>query len=273
MIVFPNAKINLGLCITGKRSDGYHNLSSVFYPVTNCCDILEAVQVDLPDGQCSIETPGTEVVQDPADNLVARAYRLLAADYRLPGTHFVLKKNLPTGAGLGGGSSDAAFALRLLSEKYHLKLSRGQLLAYAGKLGSDVPFFIDNVPSAVSGRGEVLEPCSVNLRGYFLLLVHPGIFVSTAEAYRMIRPGAPHLLPADATKEPVARWKDLLVNDFEVPLFNTHPRIAALKESIYRHGALFAMMSGSGSSVFGIFSEEPPPFEFPGASYCRVISL
>jgi 4-diphosphocytidyl-2-C-methyl-D-erythritol kinase len=273
MIVFPNAKINLGLCITDKRADGYHNINSVFYPLRNCCDVLEGIHLNLPDHTCKLIMMDEHWKEPEEANLVYKAYHLLAKDFKLGGTCFRLKKTIPTGAGLGGGSADAAFAVQLLSELYNLNLSREQKLSYAAMLGSDVPFFIDNTPAAVSGRGEDIRPIELSLSGYFLCLIHPGIFVSTPEAYRLISPAVPKHLPADVVQLSPDKWKPLLVNDFEMPLFKKHPLIGRLKDWMYEQGALFALMSGSGSAVYGIFEKKPGLPAFPGAIFQREFPL
>lgn len=273
MVVFPNAKINLGLCITEKRSDGYHNIASVFYPLRNCCDVLEGIHLNLPDHTCRLRIMDEQWKEPEEDNLVYKAYQLLAGEFFLGGTGFYLKKTIPTGAGLGGGSADAAFAVQLLSQLYNLNLSREQKLAYAARLGSDVAFFIDNTPAAVSGRGEVIRPISLSLSGYFLCLIHPGIFVSTPEAYKLISPRVPQNLPSDVVQLAPEKWKPLLVNDFEKPLFEKYPLIGRLKDWMYEHGAIFALMSGSGSAVYGIFEKKPGLPAFPGALFQREFLL
>jgi 4-diphosphocytidyl-2-C-methyl-D-erythritol kinase len=255
MIQFPNAKINLGLQITGKRADGYHNLATIFYPLP-LTDILEITATDTPQ----FTATGLPVPGASDDNLCLKAYHLLKTDFSLPPVRIHLHKNIPMGAGLGGGSSDGAFTLRLLNDTFQLGLSNEQLIGYALQLGSDCPFFIYNQSCFATGRGEALEPITLNLDAYRFAVVHPGLHVSTAWAFAQINA---HALPGrDALKEiiqlPVSEWKNKLVNDFEKPVMQAHPVIAAIKNTLYEAGALYASMSGSGSAVFGIFEKETP---------------
>lgn len=257
MIVFPNCKINLGLRILDKRDDGYHNLLSVFYPVS-WCDAVEIRKADL----FSISVEGVEIPPSEDLNLCERAFRLLQKKYSIPPVEMILLKSIPVGAGLGGGSSDAAFTLKLLDQYFQLRLSANMLMELALELGSDCPFFIFNKPALISGRGEKMQPVEVNLSGYNLLLIHPGTEVNTSRAYQQLsenRKRQPStgegLSIADIVSQPVATWKDCLMNDFEEIIFTRFPEVANLKSMLYQAGALFASMSGSGSSVFGIFPE------------------
>ena len=258
MILYPNAKINLGLSVLQKREDGFHNLETLFYPV-NVNDVLEIVEgEELRMCQYGIEYPG-----DPMDNLCIKAYRALAADFDIPPVEIHLFKKVPVGAGLGGGSSDAAFTLRALNEMFSLELSDEKLAAYAATLGSDCPFFVYNRPMLGTGRGEILEPVEVPaLEGYEIKLVYPPYFVSTAAAYGGIIPRsrwpemgweADSKSVMDILSQRVETWKNSLVNDFEKTVFAKIPELAAYKEELYAQGAVYASMSGSGSAFFGIF--------------------
>lgn len=255
MITYPNAKINLGLNITEKRPDGYHNLETIFYPIP----LQDALEVNMLEGKgaFTLKTSGMQIAGDPEDNLVIKAYRLLQSDFPdLPSIDIHMFKHIPTGAGLGGGSSDAAFMLKLLNDKFKLNLSISQLEEYAARLGADCAFFIQNKPVFATGIGNVFEPIELTLKGYCLILVKPDIFVSTKEAYAMIKPQMPQQSLKEIILEPVEMWKDLMVNDFESSVFCAYPEIAAIKDKLYDLGAIYASMSGSGSSVFGLFKEQ-----------------
>jgi 4-diphosphocytidyl-2-C-methyl-D-erythritol kinase len=252
MICFPNAKINLGLKVTERRPDGYHNLESLFYPVP-LNDILEV----LPGKHFAFESSGIPVDAEPDKNLVVRAYNLLKNIYGLPPVRIHLHKAIPFGAGLGGGSSDAAFMLRLLSRMFSLDLPADELRTYAARLGADCPFFIDNQPAFATGTGNVLTPVSLDLSSFHLLLVKPPFGVNTAQAYRAINPGKNITPFTDIIQQPADSWKDTLVNDFEKPVFEMFPEIARIKHLLYENGAVYASMSGSGSAVFGLFRHKP----------------
>lgn len=255
MVVFPNCKINIGLRILRKRNDGYHDLETVFYSIP-VCDALEAVHGNAFQFQqtgLTVETPHEK-------NLCVKAYQLLKDQFpQLPPVHLHLHKNIPMGAGLGGGSADAAFTLLLLNNKFQLGISNERLLDLALQLGSDCPYFIINRPSFASGRGEFLEPVSLDLSGYSFLLVHPQIHVSTAEAFSLIRPGVPVDSLKQLVQQPITEWRDRVINDFETPLFEKHPVLAEIKNKLYQGGALFASLSGSGSSIYGIFEKNSVP--------------
>jgi 4-diphosphocytidyl-2-C-methyl-D-erythritol kinase len=263
MVVFPHCKINLGLQVVSKRSDGYHNIETCFYPVL-WTDILEIIKAETFAFSCSgISIPGKE-----DDNLCIKAYQLLRNDFGLSPVHIHLHKVIPTGAGLGGGSSNAAFALRTLNSIFDLKLSVQQLRDYAIRLGSDCSFFIGDKPMLGTGRGEELSPVSVNLKGLFLVLVKPQLHISTADAYSGIKPKQPAVSLTEILALPVTEWKNSLVNDFEESVFKKHPAISSLRESLYQNGAIYASMSGSGASVFGIFNSPVNLFkEFEGMTY------
>ncbi|MDR2682933.1 MAG: 4-(cytidine 5'-diphospho)-2-C-methyl-D-erythritol kinase [Dysgonamonadaceae bacterium] len=267
MITFPNAKINLGLHVVSKRPDGYHNIETVFYPV-RLYDALEIVPAG--GGLTTFTQTGIPIAGDPQQNLVLKAYRLLKARYDVPEVAIYLQKNIPFGAGLGGGSADAAFMLKLLNDFAGLHLEDEQLEAFAAQLGADCPFFIHNRPVFAEGIGTVFTPVSVSLFGYYLIIVQPDIHVSTPEAYACVTPRKPEESIGDIICCPVATWKDRLVNDFEAGVFARFPEIGRIKQTLYAKGAVYAGMSGSGSSVFGLF-ETPERLEadFPG---CRVLS-
>jgi len=252
MLSFPNAKINLGLNIVGKRPDGYHDIETIFYPI-GIKDALEFVE--SPKAQTDMHISRIQVDGDINSNLVMKAYNLLKKDFSLPALSIYLQKNIPFGAGLGGGSADAAFMLVMLNNSFKLQLSDLQLEGYAAQLGSDCPFFIRNKPVFASGRGEVLEEINMSLKGKYLLLVKPDIYVSTKDAYAGCKTGHPDIGLKSIASMPVEQWKDVMQNDFEHSVFQQFPTIARIKDKLYQAGAIYASMSGSGSSVFGIFSE------------------
>jgi 4-diphosphocytidyl-2-C-methyl-D-erythritol kinase len=251
MIVFPNAKINIGLNILSRREDGFHNLETIFYPLA-VRDALEVVEAD----QLKFTSSGLEIPGNPTDNLCLKAYDLLSKDYKLPPVHIHLHKHIPIGAGLGGGSADASFFIRLMNEKFELGMDAAQMEAYASKLGSDCAFFVQNKPALAHGKGDQLQTIELDLSNYFIILVMPVVQVSTSDAYRGIRPAAMESSLADLIKLPVEAWKAVIKNDFEPSVFLQYPIIAEIKSKLYSAGALYACMSGSGSSVFGIFQKE-----------------
>jgi 4-diphosphocytidyl-2-C-methyl-D-erythritol kinase len=254
MIVFPNIKVNLGLNINEKRADGYHNLQTVFFPVP-WTDILEAV---LSDNQgLNFQSSGIPIPGDNNKNLVIRAFELLNRQHTLPGLTMHLHKNLPMGAGLGGGSSDGAFALKLINTVCALQLDDETLARYAAELGSDCPFFIYNRPMYATGRGELLEPMPLNLESWYMLIVMPPLTVGTAEAYSWITPTQPAVSIKEILKESPDTWKDRLINDFEAPVIERYPLIGEIKQQLYHQGAAYASMSGSGAAVFGLFRQQP----------------
>lgn len=257
MITFPNVKINLGLSITEKRPDGYHNLETVFYPVA-LEDALEVrtSSATAPDRKFTLHQHGLEIAGKPEDNLVAKAYQLLDEEFNLPPIDIHLYKHIPSGAGLGGGSSDAAFMLKLLNEHFHLNLPDNQLEEYAATLGADCAFFIRNKPTFAEGIGNIFSPIELSLSGYGIMIVKPDIFVSTREAFSNIHPKRPEHPIKEVIQRPVSEWKETLINDFEASVFPLHPAIEAIKQELYNQGAAYASMSGSGSSVFGLFAPE-----------------
>ncbi len=259
MIIFPKCKINIGLQIIEKRSDGYHNLESLFCDVSSPCDILEIVESD----KLSFSIYGIELDCCPEENICIKAYNLLRKDFKLPPAEIHLYKNIPSGAGLGGGSSDGACTLILLNKLFELGIDKHTLASYAATLGSDCPFFIyahlglegDINPMIVSGRGDVLERIDLPvLAGLQIKIVTPPIFVSTAEAYGGVVPKVPTTPLIEILKMPVEQWRDHLFNDFEKHIFEKYPELALYKEELYNQGAVYASMSGSGSSIFGLFN-------------------
>ena len=279
MIVFPCAKINLGLNIVSKREDGYHNLETVFYPIP-LYDALEIKYMDekFPsDTACDLKVTGNVVDCDEQKNLVVKAYHILAADYQLPRIHTHLYKHIPSQAGLGGGSSDAAFMIRLLDERFRLNIGNPEMERYAARLGADCAFFIEAEPAYAEGIGDVLMPADGpdgNLQGYYLCVVKPDVAVSTKEAYSAITPKKPAKSCRDIVRQPIETWKEELVNDFEEPIFKMHPELEAIKQKLYDQGAAYASMSGSGSALYGIFKEEPKGIEEQFDSmFCEVMKL
>ena len=255
MITYPNAKINLGLNIVEKRPDGYHNLETIFYPI-NLQDALEVTQLD-GEGEYVLTLSGTPIEGDPDQNLVVKTYRLLKKDFPdIPAIDIHMYKHIPTGAGLGGGSADAAFMIKLLNEKFKLGLSIEKMEEYAATLGADCAFFIQNKPVFASGIGNIFEPIQLSLKGYYLVLVKPDIFVSTKDAFSLIQPMKPSQSLREIVRMPVETWRATMKNDFENSVFQKYPEIAAIKDKLYDMGAIYASMSGSGSSVYGIFREQ-----------------
>ncbi|RYZ55506.1 MAG: 4-(cytidine 5'-diphospho)-2-C-methyl-D-erythritol kinase [Chitinophagaceae bacterium] len=264
MIVFPNCKINLGLHILRKREDGYHDLQTVFYPLA-LKDALEVVRHTAPLTDIEYSSSGLPVQGDLADNICLKAYHLLKQDFRdLPPVKLHLHKTIPMGAGLGGGSADGAFTLLLLNQKFNLGLSEESLLQYALQLGSDCPFFIRNRPCFASGRGEKMEDLPLDLSPYNFVLINPGIHVNTGWAFSQIRPSDKKPSLKDIVQLPPTEWKDRLTNDFEAPVTTQHPEIGAITTTLYEKGAIYAAMTGSGSTVFGLFPKDvKPAFTFP----------
>lgn len=302
MIAFPNAKINIGLNVIAKRSDGYHDIETVFYPV-NLQDALEvtlmrpldpsqlisrieAGKLVQPDDAlpffksrrkketlpcCQLEMLGNEYPFPAADNLVVKAYMMLLEDFDLPAIDIRLYKHIPTGAGLGGGSSDCASMIELLNRRFNLRMRDSMMERYAARLGSDCPFFITGKPSLASGRGEILTPIKLSLADYTILIVKPDVSVSTAQAYAGVTPGKPAVSLAEAVKRPVSEWRDVVVNDFEESVFNKYPLLGDIKSRLYNLGAEYASMTGSGSAVYGLFRkpvDNPQPL-FPGMFVCQ----
>ena len=259
MITFPIAKINLGLNVVERRTDGYHNLETVFYPV----QIKDALELTMMNTRfpstvdCDIKVTNIHIEGDEQRNLVVRAYQLLKQNFpQMPRVHAHLWKGIPTQAGMGGGSSDCAYMIRLLNEMFTLGLTDERMIQYAAHLGADCPFFILSCPAYTEGIGERLEPISLDLSGYYIAIVRPNIPVSTREAFSLIKPTKPAKCCLDVVMQPVETWRDELTNDFEQSVFALHPEIGDIKQQMYDLGAFYAAMSGSGSAVFGLFREE-----------------
>ncbi len=258
MISFPNAKINLGLNILEKRPDGYHNIESVFYPI-GWCDILEII----PAPFFSFSSSGLEIPGDPARNLIVSAFKLLQTQGILQEEVSIhLHKVIPMGAGIGGGSADAAFALNMMNDLFTLNLSTSALQELAGRLGSDCPFFIRNKPVFCYDKGGAFEDITLSLKGKYLVAVNPGIHISTVEAYSGVTPQKPETDIRTLISAPITHWKHQLKNDFENNLLIKYPAISVLKEQLYQLGAAYASMTGSGSTVYGIFEEKPAAMSF-----------
>jgi 4-diphosphocytidyl-2-C-methyl-D-erythritol kinase len=269
MIIFPKAKINIGLRITRKRPDGFHDIETVFYP-TNLGDALEFTVTDEMARKDSLTVTGIETGCHPDDNLVMKAVTKLHERFAFPFLKIHLHKVIPSGAGLGGGSSDAAFLLKGVNRHFNLNAGTDVLKTIALELGSDCPFFIDGVPSYATGRGEVLQAVSPVLTGLYLVLLNPGVGINTSEAYRNCIPSEPEESLLSDYNRPIEEWRALIFNDFEEYAFKIHPVIGELKNRLYDSGALFSSMSGSGSSVYGIFLTRPSlPVELKDFIICQ----
>ncbi|MBD3748478.1 MAG: 4-(cytidine 5'-diphospho)-2-C-methyl-D-erythritol kinase [Sphingobacteriales bacterium] len=250
MITFPNAKINLGLNITSRRSDGYHNLETIFYPV----QIKDALEV-IESAEMSFETSGIEIPGHANENLCLQAYELMRKDFDLPNIAIHLYKQIPIGAGLGGGSADAAFFIKLINEKFQLSLDVETMQNYCRILGADCAFFIENKPVFAFEKGDVFEEINLDLTEYYLVLIMPPVHVSTGEAYRGVKPQQAKQSLKTLIQLPVEAWQGKITNDFEEHILRNHPQIRGVKSALLEAGALFALMSGSGASVYGIFRE------------------
>ena len=252
MIVFPNAKINIGLYVVSRRPDGYHNLETLFYPVS-LTDALEMAET----GETGISCSGLPVDGLPGNNLVLKAYHLLKQDFGLPPVQFHLHKTIPPGSGLGGGSSDAAFTLKMLNKYFNLHLNTEKLEKYAAALGADCTFFVENKPAFATGKGDLLTAVDLDLSGYKIVIVKPKVDVNTAQAYKNVIPQPSRFRLNELHHFPVEHWKMLVKNDFEKSIFLCFPEIEIWKKKLYELGAVYAAMSGSGSAVFGIFRHLP----------------
>jgi 4-diphosphocytidyl-2C-methyl-D-erythritol kinase len=253
MLTFPNAKINLGLRIIEKRPDGFHNIETIFIPVP-VCDILEIIPVNTDS---SLTTSGLAVEGALTDNICLKALTLFQREIGCSNVAMHLHKIIPTGAGLGGGSSDAAFTLKLLASLFSPKISHRKLLTMASQLGSDCAFFIENTPSIATGKGEVLQAIEIDLHNHYLVLVSPRIHVSTAEAYNGIIPKQPAHSLQEFIHQPIKNWQNTIVNDFEITAFKANPALQQIKEKLIHLGAVYAAMTGSGSTIFGLFKQDP----------------
>jgi len=252
MIIFPNAKINIGLNVISRRADGYHNIETVFYPI-KVNDALEFIRAD----DTTFESAGLPIPGRVENNLCLKGYELLRADFGLPPVSICLYKHIPIGAGLGGGSSDAAFFIRLVNDYFNLGLSDEEMMGYARQLGADCAFFVKNKPVFARGIGDEFEQVHIDLSSYKIVLVMPPVHVSTGEAYRGVTPAKPQTALRELIKLPVTDWKSQIKNDFEDSVFKNHPAIRGVKAALYEAGAVYASMSGSGASVFGIFQATP----------------
>ena len=252
MICFPNCKINLGLQVVDKRPDGYHDIETVFYPVP----FKDALEI-IPSKETSLQITGL-ALPNTTDNLCLKAYELIKKDFPdLPPIKIHLHKAIPAGAGLGGGSADGAFTLKLINDQFDLKINETQLLQYALLLGSDCPFFILNKPALAKGRGEILQEIKLpDLKDYSLVLINPGIHIDTGWAFNHLTIKSKSVNTENVIAQPIEQWKELLSNDFEIPVFESHPEIKKIKELLYNNGAVYASMSGSGSTVYGFFKNE-----------------
>jgi 4-diphosphocytidyl-2-C-methyl-D-erythritol kinase len=285
LIVFPNCKINLGLYITGKRPDGYHDIETLFYPIA-LNDALEVIpdngneiisndapfisQFEMPGIKFS--SSGNAIPGLPADNICIKAYNLIKRDYTIPPLLMHLHKAIPNGAGLGGGSADGAYCLVLLNEKFNLDIPAQKLYDYALTLGSDCPFFLLSKPAIAKGRGEKLTPVELDLSAYHIVIVNPGIHISTAEAFGLVKPTKSAKPIAEIIKQSPYEWKDQLENQFEQPVFKLHPILQSLKEKLYLNGAFYASMTGTGSTIFGLFhKEQKPAFDFPPEWFVKIL--
>jgi 4-diphosphocytidyl-2-C-methyl-D-erythritol kinase len=269
MVAFPHCKINLGLNVIRKRNDGYHDIVTCFYPVP----VTDVVEI-IPSEHFSFSVSGDSIPGNQEENLCVKAFTLVSRRHPIPCAKIHLHKAIPAGAGLGGGSSDAAFVLRTLNEIFDLKLDKPTLERYASDLGSDCPFFLQDRPKIGRGRGNELTDVPLTLKGNFLVLVKPQTHVSTAEAYADISPAIPELtLERVLTENPVHEWKQLLKNDFENTILEKFPEIGQIKRALYQEGALYASMSGSGSSVYGIFRDRPALSDRFHGMYLRTVKL
>ena len=266
MVSFPNCKINLGLNIVGKRADGYHDLETLFYPIP-IKDVLEIIEADKTE----LAITGDKIDVSNEENICIKAYHLLKNKFpNLPAVKIHLHKAIPSGAGLGGGSADGSFTLKLLNEKFKLGLSAKQLIEYSLELGSDCPFFILNKPCLATGRGEILEEINIDLSAYKIVIVNPGIHINTAWAFAQLGLARPIKPIKKIIAQPIETWKTELKNDFEMPVFNNYPEIRPIKEALYSYGAIYAAMSGSGSTVFGLFEKNATPsLRFPESYFVK----
>jgi len=269
MIAFPPAKINLGLNIITKRNDGFHAIESVFYPIS-WTDVIEVIKTE--NQEFKFNSSGLKIPGNRDNNLIVNACKLLQKDFDLPGLSFHLHKILPMGAGLGGGSSDGAFALMLINNICKLGLNKEKLKYYALELGSDCPFFIDEKPMFVSGRGEHLEEINVDLKNWYIVVVMPPFSVGTAEAYRWIQPKAPEISIKAIISSSPENWKNNLTNDFEEEVIQRHALVGEIKTELYQQGAVYASMSGSGAAVYGLFKSKPESPLFPNMNeWCGIL--
>ncbi|WP_151089430.1 4-(cytidine 5'-diphospho)-2-C-methyl-D-erythritol kinase [Hymenobacter baengnokdamensis] len=257
MLSFPNAKLNLGLYVTARRPDGYHELETVFLPLP-WTDVLEVLPAPKGQVAANLTLTGRPIPGEAATNLCLRAYELLKADFAaLPAVQLHLHKIVPIGAGLGGGSADAAFALRAIAELFGLPLTTAQLESYARRLGADCAFFMENTPRLARGKGDIFEPIDLDMRGIACVVVYPNLNISTAQAFAGIVPQAPAYPLREALAQPMSSWRATVSNDFEASLAPTFPALNNIKNLLYNTGAVYASLSGSGSAVYGLFPDRP----------------
>ncbi|MES2628832.1 MAG: 4-(cytidine 5'-diphospho)-2-C-methyl-D-erythritol kinase [Bacteroidota bacterium] len=264
MVVFPTAKINFGLNIVSRREDGYHEIESIFYPI----GISDALEINPAQEQTSISFHGRTIPGNAEDNLILKAWNILRERYSLPEISIQLVKNIPMGGGIGGGSADCGFFINLVNETFDLQLTVEEREHIAGKLGSDCPFFIRNLPSYVSGRGELLQPVTPFLSGYYLVLVYGDLHISTKEAYSGISPKRSGQYLWEIMNEAPENWKKLVKNDFEPVVFAKHPALREIKNNLYAAGAVYASLTGTGSCVYGLFKEDPGALKSLGDKVC-----
>lgn len=265
MLCFPNAKINIGLNIVEKRTDGFHNIETIFYPIP-LTDGLEIMNSSEENYQFS--SSGIPINIEDKDNIVCKTFELIRSKYNIPSTAIHLHKNIPFGAGLGGGSADAAFMIKMLNKQYKLGILSNEMENLAGQLGSDCPFFINNKPVFAKGKGNIFSKIDSTLTGYHILLVKANIHIGTPEAYSNVIPSRPNKSLKELIQNPIENWKHLIFNDFENSIFPNHPELAKIKSELYEMGAIYASMSGSGSSIFGIFKEKPNKLEKWSKHFC-----
>ena len=252
MILFPPAKINLGLKVLGKRTDGFHEIETCMYAV-NWTDVLELIE----QSNFSFEQSGIAVECDVEDNLCVKAFRLMQQSFNVGNVYMHLRKNIPMGAGLGGGSADAAYVIRGINELFNLNLGNEKMKEIASRLGSDCPFFIENEPQIANGRGDILSEIDIELSNYYVKLVNPGIHVGTKDAYAGVKFSGEIIALRGLLRQPIEIWKHTLENDFEASIILSNPVIGEIKNQLYEEGAIYASMSGSGSTVYGIYREKP----------------
>lgn len=252
MIIYPNAKINIGLNITEKRNDGFHNIESIFYPLYKLTDKIEIKENKI----FSITNSGINLNIKPENNLIYKSFKYLKDNFKIPNVSINLEKNIPFGAGLGGGSADASFVLKSLNKIFNLNLNDIKLKDIAIEICSDCPFFIENKPKFVYNKGDYFNEIKLDLSGYYIVLIKPDIFISTKEAYSYIKPKFRNFELNNIINEPINKWKDNIVNDFEDSIFKKYPLLNNIKQNLYNNGALYSSMSGSGSTIYGIFEKE-----------------
>jgi 4-diphosphocytidyl-2-C-methyl-D-erythritol kinase len=250
MIVFPNGKINLGLSIINKRADGFHSIESLLYPAP----IYDAIEFK-PSSKFSIDISGIPILGNETDNILYKSWKMLHNQYQIPHIEIKLLKGIPLGSGLGGGSSDAVFLLKILNTHFELGLEKEKTLNYAASLGSDCPFFLENTPAIIKGRGEFVQPINLSLQGMHLVIVCPDFQISTKEAFRNIKPRKRHFQIEDIVNKPVEQWQDILINDFEETAFEKHPLLRTIKDTLISHGAAYASLTGSGAAIYGLFRQ------------------